>query len=175
MYLFSGGGYGGIQGGDGLTNGCSTIGISKMPPVEVMEQFYPILFEEFSLREGSGGAGEYRGGFGINYAIRLRRGEARGVDGDGPRPHRPAGRAGRRRGRRQHGAGHPQGSRPTCRRISPRTRTSRSASATSCACQTPGGGGFGDPTKRKPEAIARDVARGYYTEAEAREKFGARS
>ena len=77
MYLFTGGGYGGFQGGDGLTNGCSTIGISKMPPVEVLEQFYPILFEEFSLREGSGGAGEYRGGFGINYAIKLRRGEAR--------------------------------------------------------------------------------------------------
>ena len=77
MYLFTGGGYGGFQGGDGLSNGCSTIGISKMPPVEVLEQFYPILFEEFSLREGSGGAGEFRGGFGINYAIKLRRGEAR--------------------------------------------------------------------------------------------------
>src|SRR5580704_3773896 len=50
MYLFTGGGYGGFQGGDGLSNGCSTIGISKMPPVEVLEQFYPVLFEEFSLR-----------------------------------------------------------------------------------------------------------------------------
>src|SRR5260370_13225354 len=77
MYLSTGGGYGGFQGGDGLSNGCSTIGISKMPPVEVLEQFYPVLFEEFSLREGSGGAGEFRGGFGINYAIKLRRGEAR--------------------------------------------------------------------------------------------------
>src|SRR5712664_4515899 len=60
MYLFTGGGYGGFQGGDGWSNGCSTIGISKMPPVEVLEQFYPVLFEEFSLREGSGGAGEFR-------------------------------------------------------------------------------------------------------------------
>jgi N-methylhydantoinase B len=40
---------------------------------------------------------------------------------------------------------------------------------------TPGGGGFGDPARRKPEAIARDVTRGYYTEAEVREKFGYRS
>src|SRR4030081_432577 len=39
---------------------------------------------------------------------------------------------------------------------------------------TPGGGGFGDPARRKSEAIARDVARGYYSEAEAREKFGKR-
>jgi N-methylhydantoinase B len=28
MYVFSGGGYGGSADGDGLTNGCSTIGIS---------------------------------------------------------------------------------------------------------------------------------------------------
>jgi N-methylhydantoinase B len=39
---------------------------------------------------------------------------------------------------------------------------------------TPGGGGFGDPAKRKPELVARDIARGYYTPAEAREKFGVR-
>jgi N-methylhydantoinase B len=39
---------------------------------------------------------------------------------------------------------------------------------------TPGGGGFGDPAKRDAAAIARDVVRGYYSEAEAREKFGSR-
>ncbi|MBL8674400.1 MAG: hydantoinase B/oxoprolinase family protein, partial [Rhodospirillales bacterium] len=77
MYLFTGGGYGGSFEGDGLSNGCSTIGISKMQPVEVMEQYDPVLFEEFALAEGSGGAGEHRGGFGIRYAIRIRRGEAR--------------------------------------------------------------------------------------------------
>ena len=48
MYLFTGGGYGGFQGGDGLSNGCSTIGISKMPPVEVLEQLHVAL-------EGEGG------------------------------------------------------------------------------------------------------------------------
>src|SRR6185437_6186279 len=41
MYQLSGGGYGGNFAEDGLTNGCSTIGISKSPPVEVMEQAYP--------------------------------------------------------------------------------------------------------------------------------------
>jgi len=29
MYVFSGGGYGGSADGDGLTNGCSTIDISR--------------------------------------------------------------------------------------------------------------------------------------------------
>ncbi|MCX7153422.1 MAG: hydantoinase B/oxoprolinase family protein, partial [Proteobacteria bacterium] len=77
MYVISGGGYGGSPMGDGISNGCSTIGISKTTPIEVMEQYYPVLFEEYSLHEGSGGAGEHRGGFGVNYKIKLRRGEAR--------------------------------------------------------------------------------------------------
>ncbi|MBL4756801.1 MAG: hydantoinase B/oxoprolinase family protein, partial [Rhizobiales bacterium] len=77
MYLMTGGGYGGNADHDGLTNGCSTIGISKMPPVEVMEQKFPILFTRFALREGSGGAGEHRGGFGVDYEIKLLRGNAR--------------------------------------------------------------------------------------------------
>ena len=76
MYVISGGGYGGSPLGDGISNGCSTIGISKTTPIEIMEQRYPVLFEEFSLHEGSGGAGEHRGGFGVNYKIRIRRGEA---------------------------------------------------------------------------------------------------
>ena len=58
MYVISGGGYGGSPQGDGISNGCSTIGISKTTPIEVMEQYYPVLFEEFSLHEGSGGAGD---------------------------------------------------------------------------------------------------------------------
>ena len=57
MYLFTGGGYGGFAGGDGISNGCSTIGISKMPPIEVMEQYYPVLFERFAIAGRSGGTG----------------------------------------------------------------------------------------------------------------------
>lgn len=77
MYLMTGGGYGGNADHDGLTNGCSTIGISRMPPVEVMEQKFPILFTRFALREGSGGPGEHRGGFGVDYEIEVLRGDAR--------------------------------------------------------------------------------------------------
>ena len=77
MYQISGGGYGGNAGHDGLTNGCSTIGISKSPPVEVMEQAYPVLYRHYALREGSGGAGKQRGGFGLAYEVEMLRGEAR--------------------------------------------------------------------------------------------------
>ena len=51
MYVISGGGYGGNPKEDGLSNGCSTIGISKTTPIEVMEQYYSVLFEEYSLHE----------------------------------------------------------------------------------------------------------------------------
>ena len=68
MYLFSGGGYGGWWLTDGLTNGCSSVGISKTQPVEILEQHYPILFDRFALREGSGGAGRHRGGCGAGAA-----------------------------------------------------------------------------------------------------------
>ena len=45
--------------------------------MEVLEQYYPILFTRFALREGSGGAGAQRGGFGVHYEVELLRGEAR--------------------------------------------------------------------------------------------------
>ena len=53
MYQLSGGGYGGNCDGDGLSNGCSTIGISKAPPVEIMEQTFPVIYHHYALREGS--------------------------------------------------------------------------------------------------------------------------
>lgn len=77
MYQLSGGGYGGNADHDGLSNGCSTIGISKAPPVEIMEQNFPVLYHRYALREGSGGAGQHRGGFGLDYEVELRRGSAR--------------------------------------------------------------------------------------------------
>ena len=173
MYLFTGGGYGGFQGGDGLSNGCSTIGISKMPPVEVLEQFFPVLFEEFSLHEGSGGAGQFRGGFGINYAIRLRRGEARvsmvmdhGRSG-------PQGVLGGRDGGVNRVAIDRGGTTYTPPHLS-KDQDIRIGVGDVVRVSTPGGGGFGDPARRDPAAVARDVARGYYSDAEAREKFGKR-
>lgn len=76
MYQLSGGGYGGNADHDGLANGCSTIGISKAPPIEIMEQNFPVLYHRYALREGSGGAGRHRGGLGLEYEIELRRGTA---------------------------------------------------------------------------------------------------
>ena len=171
MYVISGGGYGGSAQGDGISNGCSTIGISKTTPVEIMEQRYPVLFEEFSLHENSGGAGEHRGGFGVNYKIRIRRGEATAsmvMD---------------------HGRTGPQGAlgggdgglntvrimRDGVPYVPPHLSKDQSIALTAgdvIEVSTPGGGGYGEPDKRSKESIERDIARGYYTREEAARMYG---
>jgi N-methylhydantoinase B len=42
----------------------------------------------------------------------------------------------------------------------------------SIAVRTPGGGGYGDPRRRDPGLVARDVARGYLTAEDARSDYG---
>jgi N-methylhydantoinase B len=38
--------------------------------------------------------------------------------------------------------------------------------------RTPGGGGYGNPWQREPALVARDVARGYFTAADAARDYG---
>ncbi|MGF1516164.1 MAG: hydantoinase B/oxoprolinase family protein [Elainellaceae cyanobacterium] len=45
---------------------------SRLTDPEVLEWRFPVLVEEFSIREGSGGAGRYRGGHGVMRRIRFR-------------------------------------------------------------------------------------------------------
>ncbi len=170
MYVISGGGYGGYQGSDGLSNGCSTIGISKTTPIEVMEQYYPVLFDEYSLHEGSGGAGEYRGGFGVNYQIRLRRGNARASMVMDHGRYGPLGALGGADGGTNKVSVHSDGGTYVPPHLS-KDQDIQIEVGDSIAVSTPGGGGFGDPRQRPPEAVARDVALGYYSIAEAEFRF----
>jgi N-methylhydantoinase B len=71
MYFFAGGGYGAHDGGDGLSNASSTISMAKVPPIELLEEWYPIRFERYELRDGSAGDGQFRGGLGAEYVIAL--------------------------------------------------------------------------------------------------------
>src|SRR5262249_45723146 len=116
-------------------------------------------------------AGEWRGGFGINYAIKLRRGEARvSMVMD-------------------HGRTGPQGvlggeaGGTNTVLVTQGNKTYRPPHLSQgqhieigagdvVRVQPAGGGGFGDPAKRKPELIERDIARGYYTREQASAKFG---
>ncbi|MFN4163963.1 MAG: hydantoinase B/oxoprolinase family protein [Ferrovibrio sp.] len=175
MYVISGGGYGGWHGGDGISNGCSTIGISKTTPIEVMEQYYPVLFEEYSLHEGSGGAGQHRGGFGVNYTIRLRRGEARASMVMDHGRTGPRGVLGGEDGGLNTVAVEtvqPDGTRTYVPPHLSKDQDIEIRAGDRLHVSTPGGGGYGDPGKRDPALIARDIERGYYTPEQIAERFG---
>jgi len=164
MYMFSGGGYGGWWGGDGISNGCSSIGISKTQPIELLEQHYPILYEEYALREGSAGPGEHRGGFGVNYRVRLLRGEAKasfvmdhGVFG-------PPGMLGGGDGGLNQVEVR-QGGVDTVPVHVSKGEGYRMDPGDHVQVRTPGGGGYGDPAARDPALMAQDIKRGYFGRA----------
>jgi N-methylhydantoinase B len=159
MYQISGGGYGGNSDHDGLSNGCSTIGISKAPPVEIMEQTFPVLYRRYALHEGSGGAGQHRGGFGLDYELELLRGTARAsfvMD---------------------HGRTGPQGAAGGCDgAVCTPPHLSKAQDIAlqpgdSVRVRTPGGGGYGDPAARDPALIDEDVRLGRYSQVEADRLF----
>ena len=166
MYQISGGGYGGFAGGDGIANGCSTIGISKAPPVEIMEQTYPVLYRRYALHEGSGGAGQHRGGFGLDYEIELLRGEARASFVMDHGRVGPQGALGGRdgavnrveviRGGEVLVPEHLSKAQDIALKPGDRVRV-----------RTPGGGGYGPAEARDPALVAEDVRLGRYSAEEA--------
>jgi N-methylhydantoinase B len=162
MYNFSGGGYGGTLSADGLTNGSGSLSIAKAQPVEVLEQMFPLLFEEYKIREDSAGDGQNRGGFGVQYRVRMLRGEGKAAF---MMDHGIAGPEGLKGG--EPGA-------PLSIQISQAGKVTHPLHVSKgegydvktgdwIEIRTPGGGGYGRPENRSKEAIERDLSRGYVT------------
>ena len=163
MFSFFGGGHGAHGAGDGLNHGNAPISTATIPPLEILEAAYPVCFTKWALRPDSGGLGKYRGGLGAIYEIELLEAAADvflfGERGKYP----PKGVVGGEGGAlnrftfEQDDGEHvpPMISKMVGIHI---TRGQR------VRLETPGGGGYGDPAARDPEAKARDVARGYITE-----------
>ncbi len=162
MYQISGGGYGGNAGHDGLSNGCSTIGISKAPPVEIMEQAYPVLFRRYALHEGSGGAGQHRGGFGLDYEIELLRGDARASFVMDHGRVGPQGALGGQDGAVNRVEVIRDGVTLIPKHLS-KAQDIALKPGDRVRVRTPGGGGYGSPAARDPALIAEDVRLGRYT------------
>jgi N-methylhydantoinase B len=67
-----GGGWGGRAHEDGENATVSICqGDVQNAPIELQEIYYPVLIEHHRLREGSGGAGKFRGGLGIEISVRV--------------------------------------------------------------------------------------------------------
>lgn len=171
MYFFSGGGYGGNIHTDGLANGASSIGIARTTPVELLEQRYPILIEEYALRPDSGGAGRHRGGLGSVFRCKLLRGEGTAsflMDHALTGPH---GLAGGKPGGMTEITVIRDGKSEQLKHLSKGEGLAMSA-GDSVRVLTPGGGGYGDPAERSTGLIARDLRRGYMTGSQVTKDYG---
>jgi N-methylhydantoinase B len=156
------GGLGANEGTDGEV-GSFPANLSNAA-VEVIEASTPVMYECKELIPDSGGAGRYRGGFGVRVAIRPRcraeysiafnrvrfppRGLLGGLDG--------------RRGRVLVDGGE----------IEP-GREGVLDAGSRLLIETPGGGGLGPPAERDRERVRRDVVEGLVSDEEARLLYGA--
>ncbi|WP_185996333.1 hydantoinase B/oxoprolinase family protein [Nocardioides campestrisoli] len=139
--------------------------------VEVSEAWYPVRFEYRRRSTGLSGAGEHRGGAGVDLAFTVDgsselTGAAIGGHGCVPMPGTAGGQPGR-------GAEielmAPDG---TVQRIGTLTQGFTLPSGHSYVVRAAGGGGWGDPLLRPVEAVQQDVGAGVITAEEALEVYG---
>jgi N-methylhydantoinase B len=163
MFCFFGGGLGGNPEGDGLNHSNNPISTATIPPVEILESLYPVMFTQWALRPDSGGPGQHRGGLGAIYEIEvLDEGGADvfllGERGKFP----PFGVNGGKAAALNRFVYETDEGRKTPPLISKFTDV-RVRPGQKVRLETPGGGGFGDPATRAPKNVARDVRLGYVT------------
>jgi N-methylhydantoinase B len=161
MFCFFGGGLGGNPEGDGLNHSNNPISTATIPPVEILESLYPIMFTQWALRPDSGGPGRHRGGLGAIYEIEaLAEGGADvfliGERGKYP-PFGVNGGKPAALNRFVYETDQGEATPPLVSKITDlKIRRGQKV-----RLETPGGGGFGDPASRDPDRVARDVRLGY--------------
>ncbi len=167
MFCFFGGGLGGNPQGDGLNHGNNPISTATIPPVEILEALYPVMFTQWALRPDSGGPGRHRGGLGAIYEI-----EALAEDGAevfllGERgKYPPFGVVGGKAAALNRFVYETDNGEATPPLVSKVTDI-KIRRGQKVRLETPGGGGFGDPAAREPERVARDVRLGYVSRQRA--------
>jgi N-methylhydantoinase B len=153
FYETIGVGLGGRKGMDGVDGVHSNMTNTMNTPIEEIEKNLPLLITRYEFRTNSGGKGKYRGGCGIIRSYKVREGSVtvtvlseRGI-------HRPWGLFGGLQGK------------PTeVRTIKGGTTSKRGTKGTFelnendiFEIRTAGGGGYGNPSKRPPSLIKKDI------------------
>ncbi|WP_428486216.1 hydantoinase B/oxoprolinase family protein [Rhodopila sp.] len=143
-----GGGSGARAAKDGLDGVQVHMTNTSNLPVEALETEYPLTLLRYELVDGSGGAGQFRGGMGLRRVYRADAECRLRVDGSRLRS-APWGLAGGQPGAKA--AFDFGGSTPSLGAV-----TLRAGQVIELV--TAGGGGYGDPVRRDPQATSRDVA-----------------
>ena len=172
MFCFFGGGLGGNPETDGLNHGNNPISTATIPPAEILESLYPVMFTQWALRPDSGGPGFNRGGLGAIYEIEALADGATDVSLLGERgKFPPFGVNGGRSAALNRFVYQTDSGERTPPLVSKVTDI-RIVAGQHVRLETPGGGGFGDPMTRDPFRVGRDVNLGYVTKAAARDGYG---
>jgi N-methylhydantoinase B/oxoprolinase/acetone carboxylase alpha subunit len=139
-------------------------------PIEVLENDVPIMIHQRALWPDSAGAGEYRGGFGQLFEVEVLKNE-HGPVGDILTSFR-AGRLALPVPGFLGGESAPKGE-LIYNGVAQYSGIQRNLKpGDHFLCRIPGGGGLGDPAKRDPERIRRDIEHGLVSEAFAAEHYG---
>jgi len=171
MFSFFGGGHGGHPEGDGLNHGNAPISTATIPPAEILEAAYPVMFTQWALRPDSGGPGRHRGGLGAIYEIELLE-ENADVFLFGERgKFAPPGVIGGKPAALNRFTYEQDDGLHTPPMVSKMVGI-KIKKGQKLHLETPGGGGYGAPFERAPEAVARDVALGYISHASAASDYG---
>jgi N-methylhydantoinase B len=170
MFSFFGGGLGGNPASDGLNHANNPISTATIPPVEILEAAYPVMFTQWALRPDSAGAGTHRGGLGAIYEIEAladadvfllgERGKVApfGAAGGGPAA------LNRFQWDTETGIATP----PFVSKVTDvhLTRGQR------LRLETPGGGGWGPARERDRDKVLRDIRLGFLTPQAALRDYG---
>ena len=160
-----GGGQGAMIDADGMDAVQNHMTNTRNAPVESIEVAYPLLVESYGLVPDTEGPGEYRGGVGIRRAIRVVGNQVKLTLSSDRAGTPPWG---------LFGGESASPSRFSVRGPDDSLHTMGSKFTTSVLpdhvmiTETPGGGGWGNPRLRDPEAVRRDVSEGLVSAERAR-------
>jgi len=139
----------------------------RLPNVEAYEQLYPVTIRKYEMRCDGEGAGEFRGGPGIDYVADIGIAAEYSFRGEGAHGLTAFGVNGGMAGR----SGSLTLSAPDGLPIEVPQFGVRHLQPIRIVIASPGGGGFGDPVRRDPESVLRDVADGVVSAAKACETY----
>ena len=164
------GGGGGMPHRDGTNGSGADAAYLKNTPIEITETEVPVEFVRYGLAPDSGGAGRWRGGLATRMAFRVFAPDSRVTARNRDRSRfRPWGING----------GKAAGLADMV--INPDTESEQRMGSKDTVVLQPGdvlelrsagGGGRGNPLEREPWRVARDVARGFVSEATAQRDYG---
>lgn len=161
---------GAVQGRDGFPSmgTVPTLCGLRLPNVEAYEQLYPITIHKYEMRCDGEGAGEFRGGPGIDYIADVSVSAEYSFRGEGAR------------GLTAFGANGGFEGRTGLLKLVSGERTQfdvpqygvRQLPSLRVTMASPGGGGYGDPLRRDPQAVLRDVRDGIVSLDRAQSIYG---